>query len=69
MQFKVLLLPAGVPLLATVMIGRASAISAMGWGGFGLWASFVIWRYWLYMREVLARGTKARDRESSRAGK
>ncbi len=65
LQFKMLLLPALIPCLAILMIGRTPVLTAIGWGWFGLWNSFVVWRYWVYVREV----SREADKQYDRAGK
>lgn len=53
------------PFLAISMIGQTPASTAIGWGWFGLWNSFIIWRCWVYVREV----SREADRQYDRAGK
>ena len=63
LQFKILLLPAIIPLLAILMIGSGAVSYTIGWAWFGLWNSFVAWRYWMYLKELSREGDEKYDRE------
>jgi len=63
LQFKVLLLPAIIPFLAILMIGRWAILYAIGWGWFGLWNIFVAWRYWIYLKELSRKSDETYDSE------
>jgi len=50
LQFKVLLLPAMLPLLVILMIGKTPVLDWAGWAWFGAWTIFVFWRWWIYIK-------------------
>lgn len=62
LQFKVLLLPSVIPLLAMVLIGPAPVTSAIAWVWFGLWNGFVFWRCCIYLKEALRQADAKYDR-------
>ncbi|WP_324750233.1 hypothetical protein SH591_01595 [Sphingomonas sp. LY54] len=64
-QFRILFLPAIVPLIAVSTIGNGLISNAVGWAWFGAWNVFVALRYWVYIREA----SRKADEEFDRVGK
>lgn len=61
LQVKILLLPAILPVLVVWMIAKGPILHAGGWAWFGLWTTFIIWRYVMYMNEVSRETDKKYD--------
>ena len=53
-QWKVLSLPAILPLLVILIIGKTRDLAIVGWAWFIAWNVFVLWRMWLYLKEESA---------------
>lgn len=62
-RFKILLLPAILPLLLIATIGKTPALELGGWAWFVSWSTFVFWRYWTYVETEAERADLRYDRK------